>query len=306
MTTNTLLPPNATPQELALEQAMRPGEDVLAGIELIRSAKENPPDDWLYWLVWEYGLEELLPYLPDPRIALERGLQWQRIRGTPASVRLALSWLDLEATIEETDPLRVHWYEYQLNPGKVPSRAELENLVGLARLSAPVGTRLARVFYGYDYRRGVYDYSRWSDGSLYSDDSGIYDPDLDVDLSFGRTFTSSSELGDVVVTSSHTSISALQVRYEDRAFYDFSEYDDLIIRNELFSVNHERWLFGQGVGRNIRVLDGSWRLDGSVLLAGETVAELPQFPATHTSFTEPEGIIGWGSQSWGNVNWYGY
>lgn len=284
---------------------MRPGDDVLAGIEQIRTAKESPPDDWLMWLIWEYGLEELLPYLPDPRVALVSGLQWQRIRGTPASITMALSWLGLAAVIEETDPLRVHWYEYMLDPGTVPSRPELRNLVGLAKLSAPVGTRLARVFHGYDCRRAVWDACAWSDGSLYSDDSGVYDPELDTDLSFGRRMTSFVELGDVGTGTAHSSERATHARYEDRAFWDFSFYDDTLLRNEVFGATKEQVLFGQGVGRNLRVLDGSWKLDGSVKLNAKPCPELPQFPAAHASSTEPDGIITWGDITWGDVNWYG-
>lgn len=304
---NTLLPPNATPLELALEAAMRPGLDVREGVGLIRTAKEDPPDDWLFFLVWEFGLEELLPYLPDPRVTLEKGLQWQRIRGTPDSIRMALSWLDLSAIIEEAYALRTKWWEYSLDPGKIPTPEELANIVGLARLSAPVGTRLVRLYHGYDYRRAVWDYTAWSDGSLWSDDSGVYDPDLDADLSFGRIITSSVELGDIEVFSSHISVAVAHAQYEDRALWDFSFYSDLVLRNYAFTVTRESFevLEENGVGRNLRVIDGSWTLDGTVVLSGGFREELPQFPATHTTSTTPEGIIGWSNNGWGHYNWYG-
>ena len=119
MTTDyTLLPPNSTELERAMERAMRPSPDVLDGVALVRTAKDVLPDGWPIFLVWEYGLEELLPYLPDQRVILTTGLQWQRIKGTPASVLMALEWLAMQATVEEETPTSRHWYEFQVDPGR--------------------------------------------------------------------------------------------------------------------------------------------------------------------------------------------
>lgn len=205
---------------------MRPSADVQAGVALVRTAKEVLPAGWPMFLVWEYGLEELLPYLPDPAVILNTGLQWQRIKGTPDSVVIALSWLDLVAITEEETPTGRHWYEYQIDPGTAPSRSELRNIVGLARLSAPVGTRLARLFHGYDRRRAIYDEVSWSDGTLWSDYSGIYDQELDVRLSFGVNNASAASLGSPLMAWSHT-LSVLTVTpYVDRALWDFVSWGD--------------------------------------------------------------------------------
>lgn len=284
---------------------MRPGADVLAGIELIRTAKENPPDDWLYWLVWEYGLEELLPYLPDPRIAIERGLQWQRIRGTPASVRMALSWMAYSATIEQENPLTEHWYEYQLGLDSVPGTAQLRDTVGLARLSAPIGTRLARVYYGYDYRHGVWDNFSYSDGSLWSADSGVYDPANDVVVSFGRRTTSHAEVGAIIVGSGFRATITTHCEVNDQARWDMVDWGDASLRNYPAAMARRDTVQGQGVGRNLRVLDGAWRLDGSVRLRSGAATEAAQYPATHTSDTTPYGTTSWDSAGWGNLNWTG-
>ena len=226
VTTNyTLLPPNATPLERALEIAMRPAADALAGVQLVATAKEVLPDGWPMFLVWEYGLEELLPYLPDPRVIIVTGLQWQRLQGTPASLRMALEWLGLDASIEQEDPLSTHWFEYQIDPGKIPSRAEMQNIVGLAKLSAPVGTRLSRLFHGYDRRRAVYDFVSWDDGSLYDANSGIYDPNLDVDLSFGRDVITYAGVGDLVPALGLLLEYATFTPYDDRLLWDYATYD---------------------------------------------------------------------------------
>lgn len=216
---------------------MRPSSDTSDAVDLIRTAKEDAPDDYLPFLIWEYGLEELLPYLPDPRVALNNGLQWQPIRGTPASLTLALSWLGVTAVIEEDDPTSVHWYEFQLatytqESGRhlledggyhllangarnlldypreclIPDRPLLRNIVGLARLSAPVGTRLKRMYCegDCDVRRFILDQSDW--GDILSDDSGYYDAELDVKLSYCRTTQTVAFCEPVTATTAITSV----------------------------------------------------------------------------------------------------
>ena len=299
MTTDTLLPPNATPAELALEQALRPGEDVVAGTDMVRTAKETVPDGWPYFLVWEYGLEELMPYLGDPRDILEQGLQWQRIKGTPDSIRMAHGWLQLDSTLEEETPTGAHWFEYQIDPGKVPARTELVNLVGLARLSAPVGTRLSRVFHGYDLRRAIWDETAWSDGSLYSDHSGGYDPELDTDLSFGGTHASVYDLtGDIQCFAQADTAIGSHARYNDRAIWDHDLYSDgPPVRNHPTTGETLDTIVGQGVGRNLLVADGATIADGTYMAAGGARPEAPQYPATVTTIDETVGTYGWGADA---------
>lgn len=283
---------------------MLPGEDVRAGIELIRTAKENPPDDWLYFLIWEFGLEELLPYLPDPRIALERGLVWQRIRGTPNSMRLAHSWLGLTAGIEEETPGGAHWFEYQLALDHVPLPEELRNIVGLARLSQPVRSRLSRIYHGLDYRRGRWDQFSWSDGSLYCADSGVYDPDLDVNLSFARSGSSYCETGDVVGYTSHQRESTTLGRYEDRLIFSIGLYDELPVKNYRAVAEPATGIIGQGVGRNLQVADGTHVADGS-RRSQSWREELPQYPANHYTLDFTTETAGWGMVPWDDRTWTG-
>ena len=98
--------------------------------------------------------------------------------------------------------------------------------MGLARLSAPVGTRLSRVFHGYDLRRAIYDYTAWSDGSLYSDHSGVYDPALDVVVSFGGTVSTGVELGEVETPGALCITHASATRYVDRPMWDQVSWGD--------------------------------------------------------------------------------
>ncbi len=259
---------------------MRPGAGVAEGVALIRTAKEALPDGWPMFLVWEYGLDELLPYLPDPRVALTTGLQWQRIKGTPASLRMALAWLGINAVVEQETPTGRHWFEYQIDPGKLLTRAEIENLVGLARLSAPVGTRLARVFHGYDMRRFVWDHSSWSDGSLWSNYSGRFDPDLGVYLSFQVEWNDWLEFGGLL----------------SEALVEL----DIVTRAQLANV--PRWdFFAWGDGPGTRNTPPAWEVDLHAAAVAHTPTE--QHDAISSTASKAFEQYSWGSATWGDRNW---
>lgn len=245
----TLLPPNATAQERALEAAVRLRDQVHAGVDGIVSFKEVPPESVLLWLVWEYGLEELLPYLPSARDVIEKGLDWERIKGTPEAVRLAMSWLtDGAPAIEEETPGGPHWAEFMLDPGFVPdSTADMQAIIALARMSAPVGTILARVFHGYDVRRFLLDGSQF--GDLLSDYSGVRDADLGLVLSFGRTSTTTVSLDDgeaqdgAKLSRGHLTHN----KYDDRLIWDFGRFGDVPLPNHPFMHAHLFQVDGEGV-----------------------------------------------------------
>ena len=67
----SLLPPNITPEERAIVEAIKYPIDP----SLMRGFKFEPPDPFLSYLIWEYGLGELLRWLPDPRRAIREGVQ---------------------------------------------------------------------------------------------------------------------------------------------------------------------------------------------------------------------------------------
>lgn len=243
------LPANSTEFERALESVILENDALSGAVDLLRTAKEAPPDDWLRALVWEYGLDELLPYFDDMRALLAEGVDWSRIRGTPASIVQALSWLDYGSipTIEEEETGGAHWFEFQIDPGGVPDNyQQIQGIAALARLSAPVGTHLSRIFHGYDVRRFVLDNSEW--GALLSDYSGIYDDDLALTLSFGRNADSAATLGDDPAISAGHSRSHLTIhKYEDRIYWDFGRYGESHVINHHAMHSHLFQVAGQGV-----------------------------------------------------------
>ncbi|QJY32139.1 phage tail protein [Diaphorobacter sp. JS3050] len=225
MTADHLLPANATP----LEQALSLSTDALSRLALpadaIRQFKTDPTDPLLPWLIWEYGLGELLPYLPEPRQAIAEGILWQRLRGTPAALATALSWIGMGATVEQ-EPPGVHFAEFQLDPGQVlDSDTAIANLIAIARLSAPARSRLSRIYHGHDLRRVVLDESRLGE-ALLSDHSGVFWRDGQTKLSFGRVRQWVKPPTDIVLSPTREATRFAVARLIDRYLLDFSALGD--------------------------------------------------------------------------------
>ena len=225
MTSEHLLPANATPLEQALSLATDSLSRLALPADAIRQFKTDPSDPLLPWLVWEYGLGELLPYLPEPRQAIAEGILWQRLRGTPAALTTALAWIGASATIEQ-EPPGVHFAEFQLDPGQVlDSDTAIANLIAIARLSAPARSRLSRIYHGYDLRRVVLDESRLGD-ALLSDHSGVLWKDGQTKLSFGRGFAQDALAFGQQIAPNCEAVRFAVARLIDRYLLDFSVLGD--------------------------------------------------------------------------------
>lgn len=225
MTSEHLLPANAT----ALERALSLATDSLARLALpadaIRRFKTDPSDSLLPWLIWEYGLGELLPYLPEPRQAISEGILWQRLRGTPVALSTALSWIGMSATVDQ-EPPGDHFAEFQLDPGQVlDSDTAIANLIAIARLSAPARSRLSRIYHGYNLRRVVLDQSRLGE-ALLSDHSGDFWRDGQTKLSFGREFAQAALASGQGIAPNREAVRFAVARLIDRHLLDFSALGD--------------------------------------------------------------------------------
>ena len=225
MTSDHLLPPNAT----ALERSLSLSTDLLTRLggetEPLKGFKTDPSDSLLPWLIWEYGLGELLPYLPDPRRAIYEGIRWQRLRGTPAALTTALSWIGATATVEQETP-GIHFAEFQFDPGQVlDDDGSIANLIAIARLSAPARSRLSRIYHGWDLRRLVLDESRLGE-ALLSDHSGVFWRDGQTKLSFGRSCQLATPPLDVGVVPVREAVRFAVARLMDRYLLSFSALGD--------------------------------------------------------------------------------
>ncbi len=224
-----LLPPNASQFERDLTTA----SDFLHATEdrvpKIRTAKRiDIPDDVVPWLLYEYGLGELLPYLPDPRVAIAEGVLWQRYRGTPAAIKTALGWIDFQALLEESEAGTIRWAQYQLGLDKAPDSLEfVNNVIGITRLSSPARSDLFRVYGGwYDFRRFRLDEHLLSEGSWLCDHTGVYLREDWPQLSFGREFSSPIAPQELVSFDSREHIEAQLYVYEDRFILSQSYIDE--------------------------------------------------------------------------------
>lgn len=222
----TLLPYNASKLERDVEASTRHEDRLAEPIDAILEFRSDPPASAEQWLVWEYGLQALLPFLPTPRDVIEQGLVWQRMRGTPASLLMALGWLELGTpAIEEELPNTLHWAEFMIDPGAViDERQTLVDTVMLSNVSKPLRSRLSRIFHGYDIRRFVLDHSDW--GDLLSDYSGIYDAELGVRISFGRHFKHVIEHDHVAPSLTHTRTHAMTASNDANVLWDYGEFGD--------------------------------------------------------------------------------
>ncbi|WP_353269620.1 phage tail protein [Wolbachia endosymbiont (group A) of Myopa testacea] len=176
-----LLPPNATKQEKALVDAI----DYKVDPGCIRGFKFSLKEEILPWIIEEYGLEEILRWVKDRRKAVIEGVKFQRLRGTPASLKIALKWANIEDITIIEEPPGKHFFELQIGIKDVPNDFFVDVVVEFAKLSLPARSRLMRIFNDYyNVDRFILDESLF--GSLLSDYSGIKVEKDGPVLSFGR------------------------------------------------------------------------------------------------------------------------
>jgi|GEM_PF-667607 len=274
-----LLPPNATTLERDFSRATSSLERIGLPVGKIRTAKRiDIPDSVVPWLIYEYGLNELLPYLGNnQRQALAEGVLWQRIRGTPQALKTALRWIGFAPFVEESEAGTLRWAEFQLGLDQAPDDLNVTNgLIGVSRLSAPVRSNLFRVYSGYDHRRFLLDDHGLSSGSWLCDHTGVYlRPDWP-QLSFGRKFLinddySDDGVGELGIERIHGMLGL----YEDRFTLSNSQLDEfwhlsdvgIIVRSRMIEITH-----GPLPGPGTNWTNGTW---DSVLGWNTTNSVLP-------------------------------
>lgn len=187
----TLLPGNATPLERTLSAVNDDFNILIDPYNNILVADNAPSPDFLPFLVWQYGLGELSPYLPNLYDLISAGIQWQRIRGTPAAISLGLSWLGYGGSLEEVPTRRRRWnrFYWELDRVRDNDYPDLVRIDGIVALSPPERSIFARGFKTYDIRCMETSYGRTS-GSMTSDSSGVFIPNAAAKWSFGRHYES--------------------------------------------------------------------------------------------------------------------
>lgn len=185
---SALLPTNATAWERAMAEAMAVSAGVHSGINAMRRVKYvSPLPSMLPFLVWEYGLGELTPYVPNLYQLIDEGVRWQRLRGTVSAVAIGLAWIGYSATIEEEWTGRTWWNSFQLRFPALPAQdfPDLERIEGITTLSVPKRSQLRRGVHLFDVDAAQADHSRLDDAYL-DFESGIAVTQAGTLWSFGR------------------------------------------------------------------------------------------------------------------------
>jgi P2-related tail formation protein len=176
-----LLPPNRS----KLEQALVDAVDYKVDSSCIKGFKFSFKEEVLQWLIEEYGLGEILSWVRDKEKAVKEGVKFQRLRGTPASLKIALKWANIDDITIIEEPPGKHFFELQIGIQDVPNDFFVDAVVELAKLSLPARSRLMRIFNDYyNAQRFILDESLF--GNLLSDYSGIKTEKDGPVLSFGR------------------------------------------------------------------------------------------------------------------------
>ncbi|MGE8942703.1 phage tail protein [Leptospira interrogans] len=190
MSADLLLPPASTPLERAFAQSTDVHAHTFDAVSSMRGIKIiNPPPSFLPFLIYEYGLGELTPYVPNLYELINEGIRWQRVRGTPSAVAKALDWVGYEATIEEFPTRRRHWNWFMLAMDRVRDQEvpDLARIEGVSGLSVPLRSVFWRGFHGYDVRAVDWSHRKWS-RALWSTYSGVRIPGGQAKWSYGRTY----------------------------------------------------------------------------------------------------------------------
>jgi hypothetical protein len=170
----SLLPTNATPLESALDLTGADIADRIAqGIDAVPGWKiVNPQPALAPWLVYEYGLGALSPFVPNLYDLLGDGIAWERLRGTHAGMARGLGFVGYSAELVDPPARRLAWADYQLTLDRVrDGAADLARIDGIARLSQPARSHFRRGVHGYDVPAAEASWTRLS-GSILGDDSG--------------------------------------------------------------------------------------------------------------------------------------
>lgn len=189
-----LLPDNRTLYEECLGIATDPSGVLLPAIEAVRGFRYRRPLNASVapWLVLEYGLGPVADYFETTEDLIDIGRAWQRIRGTPAGLSMALGWIGYHATlIEDQVRRRRRWHLYQVGMGELPGPSEVQRLTDaeyLADLSDPARAEMFRGYHGYDVRGLTFGRGRFG-AALLGDSSGARLAEGSVKWSHGRNHT---------------------------------------------------------------------------------------------------------------------
>ncbi|MCF6199322.1 MAG: phage tail protein [Hyphomicrobiaceae bacterium] len=189
------LPNNSSKFERALAAGLRILPEEWQASGRVGDVKTDLLDETVPFMIWELGLEPVMPYISEPRRVLKDGREWQKICGTPVSITMSLGWIDVKAQVEE-NPEGLRWDLFQLGLDEIPrTEKQIADIIGLAKLSKASNTELIRIYSGYDLRGARLNKARINGSNLLNDWSGSWVKEGWPKLSFGRNFVGTAEFG---------------------------------------------------------------------------------------------------------------
>lgn len=161
-----------------------------AGAAALHAFKYRLPvaESVLPWLVVEYGLGPITPYLPNLATVIQYGVPWSRLKGTPEGVRAALQWIGYAFdSLYEAPTRRTRWHLFELEMDRFcDGEGDLNTIEAVVRLSEPARSPFWRGWREYNIRELDWGESRWGE-TIWGDSSGVRLHDGGVKWSFGRT-----------------------------------------------------------------------------------------------------------------------
>jgi hypothetical protein len=221
----TLLPLNATRLEKELEKSFlwEFGENI-RGFKFSETGAEHFFEELLY----EYALNFALTGNLDIADIFKEGIQFQRLRGTPAALKMALGWLGLkDVAVEETGPGE-HFYEFQLALEELPADLVMDDLVTLIDIAKPLRARLKRIYNPLNDRKILFFDDNNLDDAYLENESGVH-ADGDLIISIGR------------LAKYYTEPLQPSIAYGLSRYHTFTVYDDNPFRLSL------SWLDGDSL-----------------------------------------------------------
>ena len=191
----SLLPSSSANTAIGVELAGACEDRVMPGVLRIPGWKLTSRSASLIWfLIYEFGLRALVPYIPDRFFLIDAGRQWARIRGTHKAIEDGLGFIGYAAGIEEPPERRSTWWKVQLHLDRLrDSDNDLERIDGIVGLSLPTRSKLRRVYHGYNIPAAETGYTRLGSCRL-AGDSGVRVRGLKPKWSFGRKHDLSLQL----------------------------------------------------------------------------------------------------------------
>ncbi len=200
--TETLLPSNATPIEVALDRAGDQAPKIDPALSYISGWKHSvQPSDLRPYLVHEFGMDLLQPYVPTYGGILALRRPWCEVRGTHEAISQGLAVAGYSGTLKDPPARRVAWAEFQIDLDRVrDEKGDLGIIAGLVEISRPERSTFRRGVHGYDVPAAEGCRTRLS-GSILGDDSGVRIDGKGPKWSFGRAYRYSYDLTEADLTA---------------------------------------------------------------------------------------------------------